>query len=155
MDNKKLKKLGRVMEIILKVSFVLAIIVLLGLYFITKLFKIHFDLFIIMIYPCGILFICMIYEFICLFKSLYKGKPFCLENVKVLKNNMILSTLISIFVFIALLIACLMYNYYTLQLKFALGFIILLFFIASIACYVLSELFNQAYKYKEENDLTI
>ena len=155
MDNKKLVKLGKSMEIVLKISFVLGIIILLGLYFIAKLFKIHFDLFIIMIYPCGLLFIYMIYEFISLFKTLYNGSPFCLENVKILRNNMIVSILISVFVIFALLISCLMYDYYSLQLKFALGFIILLFILASIAFYILSELFNQATKYKEENDLTI
>ncbi|MBR4178141.1 MAG: DUF2975 domain-containing protein [Bacilli bacterium] len=155
MDNKKLSNLGRTMEVLLKVGFVLSIVIIAGLYFITKLFKIHFDLFIIMIYPCGLLFTYMIYEFICLFKSLYKGNPFCLENVKILKNNMFISIIIGILVLISLLISCFMYNYYSLQLKFALGFISLLFFVASIAFYILSELFNQAHKYKEENDLTI
>ena len=155
MDNKKLISFSKTIEILLKVGFVLSILILMGLYFITRLLRIHFDLFIIMIYPCGLLFTYMIYEFICLFKSLNNGNPFCKENVKILKNNMIISILIGVLVIVSLLIACFMFKYYSLQLKFALGFISLLFFIAAIAFYVLSELFNQATKYKEENDLTI
>ena len=36
-----------------------------------------------------------------------------------------------------------------------LAFLSVLFFGVAIALYILSELFKQAYKYKEENDLTI
>ena len=36
MDNKKLSNLGRTMEVLLKVGFVLSIVIIAGLYFITK-----------------------------------------------------------------------------------------------------------------------
>ncbi len=149
-----LKSLGSALKIILQVFSVLGIIFLLGLYSITKLLNLHYDLFIIMIYPCGICFLYLVYQFINLFDSLKNNNPFCHENVKRLNNSMVCSLLICILVLIALLVS-LFYEYYSLQLKVAIGFISALFFAISIALLILSELFKQATIYKEENDLTI
>ena len=155
MDKKKLTKLGKVLELILKLLIIISLVILLDLYYITKSLNIHFDLFIAMIYPCGILFILMMIQFIKLFKSLYKSNPFCKDNIKRLKNNIFISLGISFCVLIALFISSYAYDYYSLQLKYALLFISFLFFIFALAFYILSELFKQANIYKEENDLTI
>ena len=155
MKNKKLVGLGNKVVIFLQGISIVGVFILLFLYPITKTLKIHFDLFIIMVYPCGILFLLIINEFIKLFNTLKDGNPFCIENVKRFKNNMKYSIIISILILIALLISIFVYNYYGLQLKMALVFISFLFFCCSVCFYVLSELFRQATEYKEENDLTI
>lgn len=149
-----LKNLGLVLKITLQVFSIIGILFLLGLYSITKLLNLHFDLFIVMIYPCGICFLYLVYQFINLFDSLKNNNPFCYENVKRLSNSMICSLLICILVLIALIIS-IFYEYYSLQLKVAVGFISILFFAFGIALLILSELFKQATMYKEENDLTI
>ena len=149
-----LKNLGLTLKIILQIFSVLGIIFLLGLYSITKLLNLHFDLFVIMIYPCGICFLYLVYQFINLFDSLKNNNPFCHENVKRLINSMLCSFIICILVLIALIIS-MFYEYYSLQLKVAIGLISALFFAISIALLILSELFKQATIYKEENDLTI
>ena len=155
MKKNKLYDIGNIIRIFLQMFFVFGILILVFLYQITKYFGIHFDWFIFMIYPCGILFLFIVYEFINLFKTLEDRNPFCIENVKRFRNNMVYSFSISVLVLIALLITVFVYNYYSAQLKVALLFISVLFFAASIAFYILSGLFKQAAIYKEENDLTI
>ena len=92
-----LKNLGLTLKIILQIFSILGIIFLLGLYSITKLLNLHFDLFVIMIYPCGISFLYLVYQFINLFGSLKNNNPFCHENVKRLSNSMVCSLIICIF----------------------------------------------------------
>lgn len=149
------KGIGNILKILLEVGIIVGIVFLFMLYWIVKWFDLHFDWFVMMIYPCGIVFILLVYQFVGLFNTLKINTPFCKENVKRMKNGMILSFLISIFVILALLITILFYNYYSLQLQVALFFMSILFFAIGIALYILSELFREAIEYKEENDLTI
>lgn len=152
---KKLKRVGKIIKIVLEIFSIIGILILLFLYSITKVIGIHYDLFIIFIYPCGVCFLYLVYEFIKLFDSLENNKPFCKDNIKRFKISMHLSFIISLLILIALVICNYVYNYYSLQLKVALIFMSFLFFCFSVCFYVLSELFRQANKYKEENDLTI
>lgn len=149
------KGIGNILKILLQISMVIGIIILLTLYWLTKWLNIHFDWFIIMIYPCGIGFLSLVYQFTGLFNTLKLNTPFCKENVKRLRNGMVSSFTISIFISIALLLTIFAYNYYSLQLQVALFFMIVLFFGVGVALYILSELFKEATSYKEENDLTI
>ena len=153
--NEKIYGLSNIIKIVLEIIIGIGCLVLLFLYPLTKYLGIHYDLFIIMVYPCGITFLFLVYQFVKLFDTLKNKIPFCSENVKRFKNSMYSSIIISILIIGALLISIFVYNYYSLQLKFALGFISFLFFCFTICFYVLSELFKQASKYKEENDLTI
>ncbi len=155
MKNSRLQNVGNIVSIFLYVFAVIGILVMLFLYPLTKIFGIHYDLFIIMIYPCGISFIYLIYQFIKLFETLKINDPFCYENVTRFKKSMYCANIITIFVIIALFISIFKYNYYSLQLKVAIAFIAFLFFCFSVCFYILSCLFNKAHKYKEENDLTI
>jgi len=152
--NKKLITVSKYVKYLLRGFALVSILVLLSLYFVVKAINIHFDLFICMIYPCGICFLYLVYQFIKLFDTLSNNKPFCYENVVRLKNSMVTCFVISILVLISLLIS-IFYTYYSLQLRVSIIFISVLFFGVSISLYVLSELFNQAVDYKEENDLTI
>ena len=147
--------IGNILKIFLQVCMVIGVIILIILYWLTKSLNITFDWFIFMIYPCGIAFLVLMYQFIGLFNTLKINTPFCEDNVKRMKIGMTSSFLISLFVLIGLLITIFAYNYYALQFQVALGFIMILFFGVGIALYILSELFREATNYKEENDLTI
>ncbi len=147
--------IGSILKFILQVSMVVGIFFLVGLYWIVKKVNLDFNWFIACIYPCGISFLVLVYQFIVLFNSLKESNPFHKENPKRMKIGMISSLVTCIFIIIALIITIFVYDIYTLELKVALTFIAILFFGVSIALYILSELFDEAIKYKEENELTI
>lgn len=151
----KLNKLGSYVLIILRIGFVLGIITLLIIPLLTKMFSQPFDLFVLMIYPCGICFLLLVKEFVKMFKTIEDNNPFCNNNVFSLNKSKNISFIISILILIALIFSQFLYDYYSLQLKVCLGFVCLLFFAIGIALYILKELFAKAVFYKEENDLTI
>lgn len=147
--------IGNLLKLFLEICMVILAFILLFLFKIVDLLGLHFDLFIISIYPCGIAFLILIYQFIKLFETIQHNQPFLNLNILRLKRGMISSFIISVLVFVALLLAIFKYNYYSLQLKYCVFFISVLFFGVGIALYILSELFKLAIKYKEENELTI
>lgn len=147
--------IGNLLKIFLEVCMGIIILTILFLPKIVELLGLHFDLFIISIYPCGIGFLTLIYQFVKLFETLKENNPFYKLNVIRLKRSMIISFIISFFVFIALLLSIFKYNYYSLQLQYCIFFISILFCGVGIALYILSELFKLAINYKEENELTI
>ena len=147
--------LGNILKKILQVFVLLGIIFLIALYWIIRSLNLKFDMVIILLYPLGILFLYLTYQFIKLFDSLKLKNPFCNANVKILRNGMITSFIISFLLLIILLLAIFIYNYYSLGIKISLGFLVILFFGVAVALYLLSKLFSQATAYKEENDLTI
>lgn len=149
------KGMACILKIMLQIAMILGGILLVLLPWFVNIFNLHFDLFIILIYPCGISFLYIVYQFIGLFNSLKVNNPFCIDNVKRMKNGMRASYLISLLIFIALFMSIFVYDYYTLQLQVALLFLSILFFGVGIALYILSELFKEAIMYKEENELTI
>lgn len=155
MQIKGVTGIGSILKVLLEVCFFLGIVFLLALYFIVKLVGIHFNLFIGCVYPCGIAFLYLVWQFIGLFASLKEESPFVEENPLRMKKGMIASLIIAFFTGVALLLTILVYNYYTLQLQVALGFIMVLFIGVGIALYILKELFSEAILYKNENDLTI
>lgn len=146
---------GSILKVILQLSMVLGIVFLISLYWIVKSVKLNFNWFTACIYPCGISFLILVYQFIGLFNSLKESNPFCKENPKRMNIGMIASFITCIFIIIALLLTIFVYDIYTLELKVALTFIAILFFGVSIALYILKELFIEAINYKEENELTI
>lgn len=147
--------IGSILKFILQISMVIGILFLISMYWIVRKVNLEFNWFIACIYPCGISFLVLIYQFIGLFNSLKESNPFCKENPKRMNIGMISSIVTCIFILIALLLSILVYNQYTLELKVALSFIFILFFGVSIALYILKELFIEAINYKEENELTI
>lgn len=147
--------IGSILKFILQISMVVGIVFLICLYWIVKKVNLDFNWFIACIYPCGIGFLVLVYQFIGLFNSLKENNPFCRENPKRMNIGMISSFIISIFIIVALLLTIFVYDIYTLELKVALTFMAILFFGVSIALYILKELFTEAINYKEENELTI
>ncbi len=147
---------GSVLKFFLQICMVIGVLLLIFLYPILKSYNLHFDLFVVMIYPCGILFLGLIYRFVGLFNSLKENNPFCNDNVIKLNSGMIISFMIAALIMIALCFSIFLYNdYYTFRFNVCVGFICLLFFGVGIALYVLKELFKEAIIYKEENELTI
>ena len=79
------------------------------------------------------------------FKTLVAGNPFVIENTIYLKNMSIAAFIIS-----AIYIVKLFYWF-----TFATVIIVLVFLVAGLFCLTLKDLFAQAVKFKEDNDLTI
>ena len=155
MQKNKTKTIARVISLLLKICIGIGIILLLALWKILEALNIKFDLLVFLIYPSGILFLILVYQFIRLFNQLKIENPFTMTMVKYLKQTMWISFIIGIIIFLALLLSIFIYPAYTLTLKISLTFFTILFIGVGIALYLLSELFRQATEYKEENDLTI
>ena len=155
MKKDKTKIIATTISILLKISIVIGVILLLCLWKILEVLNIKFDLLVFLIYPCGILFLMLVYQFIKLFKLLKIENPFSMIMVKYLKETMWISFIIGIIILIALLLSIFVYPTYTIAVKISLTFFTILFIGVGIALYLLSELFKQATEYKEENDLTI
>lgn len=156
MKVKGKNSIGSLLKVFLQICMVIGALLLVFLYSILKAYNLHFDLFSVMIYPCGILFLALIYQFVGLFNSLKESNPFCNDNVIKLNKGMVISFIISALIVIALCFSILLYNdYYTFRFNVCVGFICILFFGVGIALYVLKELFKEAIAYKEENELTI
>jgi hypothetical protein len=102
-------------------------------------------LYLIILYSSGLPALVIVYKFIKLFDTLKNNNPFVMENVKILKNLSIYTTIISIEYIIAVFVFRTVFT----------AVIPIIFVVATLALFILSELFKQAVIYKEENDLTI
>ena len=98
-----------------------------------------------LLYVSGIPALIIIYQFIKLFESVKDANPFVTKNSNYLKTSSFCSLIIAIEYFISIFI---FKSVFTI-------IIMMIFIIAWIGLYILSELFKQAINYKEENDLTI
>ncbi len=147
--------IGNILKVFLEICMVVLITNLLLLFQIVNFLKLKFDLFIVMIYPCGICFLALIYQFIKLFDSLKNNKPFSNDTIKRFNNSQIICFIISLLVFIALFLLIFVYDYYSNELRYCIAFIGILFFGVGVALYIMKSLFKEAISYKELNDLTI
>ena len=154
MELNKTKKIGAILEKILKFGLLVGIIFLICFYYLLELLEIKMNLFLMMVYPCGICFLGLVNQFIKLFRLLKINKPFSNETINYLRKGMYISFIISFLVGVSLSIL-IINNLYILAVKFCIGFICILFFGVGIALYILKELFKEALMYKEENELTI
>lgn len=93
----------------------------------------------------GVCAVFIIYQLKRTFKTLITGNPFVIENTIYLKKMSIAAFIISV-IYIAKL-----FYWFT----FATVIIVLVFLIAGLFCLTLRDLFAQAVKFKEDNDLTI
>lgn len=140
-------------KVVLQIVFVFGIAVVIFLpWVVDYYFKIirgnsydYYYNFLIMLYISGIPMLIIVFEFIKLFDSLKKEEPFVIENAKHLKVASICSSIISIEYVVGVFV---FRSIFTLIIT---G----IFLIAWLGLYILSELFKQAVKFKEENELTI
>ena len=149
-----MNKLGKLLKTLLIIGTIVSIpFIVISPMFLNHTSKTLYSMFVI--YPNGLLMVLIAVQFIRLFKSLEVGNPFNFNNVKILKTTSVISLIMSILWLIDLLFMIFIigntYVNYIIVLIFLAG----LFFGVSIALYILSELFNQATNYKQENDLTI
>lgn len=80
------KGLGDILKILLQICFYMGTIILIILPFVLQLFGLHLNASAIIIYPNGIVLLIIVHKFIELFDSLKNNKPFCKNNVKILKS---------------------------------------------------------------------
>ena len=147
--------IGSILKIFLQVCCYVGIIILIVLPVLLKYLGFNIIASMFVIYPNGVVLLLITRNFIKLFDSLTKNKPFCKENVKILKKTGKISFIGGIFWLIDIVYQILFVVNNDIVFIATLGFLSILFFGVAIALYILSELFEQAYNYKEENDLTI
>ena len=147
--------IGNFLKIFLQICFYFGIILLVILPFILKILGFNMEASMFVIYPNGIILLLITRNFIKLFDSLKNNTPFCIENVRILKKTSVISFVGALFWLIDLGYQLLFVNAKDIVFIVTLGFLSILFLGVAIALYILSELFKQAYNYKEENELTI
>ena len=152
--NHNYRGIGKVLDVILRLCFVFGIILLILIVPILKYLGFEITLFYLFIYPIGIGFLVLMYQFMGLFQSLSNNDPFCKNNVTKIGIAMSSSFGIAIFIFLSFLVAIYIYQY-RLSFVICLLFMDILFLGVGIALYILRELFKEAISYKEENELTI
>ena len=147
--------IGNFIKIFLQICFYIGIVLLAILPILLRKIGFNMPLCMFILYPNGIILLLITRNFIKLFDSLKNNKPFCKENVKILLQTSIISFIGSIFWLIDLLYELYLVNSKDIVFNAILIFLSILFLGVAIALYILSELFNQAYECKTENDLTI
>ena len=147
--------LGDVLKKFLKICFYIGNIILLFIPFILQFLNISIRDSVIIVYPNGIVLLIIMYNFIKLFDSLKNNNPFNIENVYTLKYLSTVSIIGASFWFLDFLYELFIVHTDNTITFIALLFLFILFFGVSIALYILSQLFKQAFEYKKENDLTI
>ena len=145
------KSLSTLIEICLKIIFVVGILIYITL---PLLLNWYIDIFnpilnytaaLIILYASGIPALIIVYKFIKIFKTLRLDNPFTVENVRHLNVISICSLIIAI--------------EYAIGIFFIVSIfeviLIAVFIIIWLGAYILAELLRKAVEYKEENDLTI
>lgn len=149
------KGIGNILKNVLQIGFWAGIIILIALPIALHFLGLNFGASAFVIYPNGIVLLVIMHKFIELFDSLKKSKPFCKENVKILKTAGIVSGVGSAIWLIDLLYEIILAKNLDIVVIVMLAFLTILFLGVSIALYILSELFKEANMYKTENELTI
>ena len=147
--------LGDKLKTMLQIFLILGIIVLVALPFVLNSFGLNLGASAFIIYPNGIILLLIAHKFIQLFDSLKSNNPFCENNVMLLRKTGKLAFTGAIFWLIDLLYELILARSFDIVFILVMLFLIILYVGVSIALYILSELFNQATEYKNENELTI
>ena len=148
------EKAGKILKKVIKISFIVAIPIIIILPFIIK-GENNIIFYMSIIYPNSILMLGIMYQFIRLFSSLEKNNPFTIDNVKILSNTSKISYSMSLLWIIDLFILLFGIKNNDLNYIIVIIFLSILFFGVGVALWLLSALFQKATGYKEENELTI
>ena len=148
------EKAGKILKKVIKISFIVAIPIIIILPFIIK-GENNIIFYMSIIYPNSILMLGIMYQFIRLFSSLEKNNPFTIDNVKILSNTSKISYSMSLLWIIDLFILLFGIKNNDLNYIIVIIFLSILFFGVGVALWLLSALFQKATIYKEENELTI
>lgn len=147
--------LGDILSKFLKICFWGGIIVLAILPFALHALGLNLNATALVIYPNGIVLLVIAYQFIKLFDSLKNENPFCDSNVKILKKTGIASVVEAGLWLFDLVYEIVLVKEFDIVFIAVLVFLIVLFLAVAIALYILAELFKEATRYKQENELTI
>lgn len=148
------KGMGSVLKILLQIAFIFGVIILVAFPIIIYNENPSINPNIVIFYPNAICLLIIMYQFVGLFDSLKTSNPFCENTVNRLLFSSKVCGIASIFWFIDFLYeAVLVKNKVSILL--VLLFLFILFIGVTIALYILAELFKQALKFKNENELTI
>lgn len=154
MFPKEIDKMGKILKSIVVVGIVMAIpCIILVPFILSNNYSILYSM--IIVYPNGCLMIAIAYQFLKMFDSLEKNKPFTIENVCILRKTGYLSFSMSILWILDLLLMVFGIRNTYVNYILVLLFLFVLFLGVGIALWTLSLLLHQATEYKEENDLTI
>lgn len=149
------KGLGNYLKIFLEVCFYISVILLIALPFILGAFGLNIGASAFVIYPNGIVLLCIADKFIKLFGSLKENNPFCENNVKLQKSASKIALVGSVIWLLDFLYELFLAKSDDIIILATLAFLCVLFLGVAIGLYILSELFKQAKEFKEENELTI
>lgn len=147
--------IGDLLKNLLQVGLFGGIIILIILPFALQLVGLNLNATAFVIYPNGIVLLVITYKFIKLFDSLKNNRPFCNENVKILKCTGIVALIGSLLWILDLIYEIALVKTDDIIIIMVLLFLSVLFLGVAIALYILAELLKQATEYKEENELTI
>lgn len=149
------KGLGDILGRMFKICFWVGVIVLILLPFALNLLGLHLNAAALIIYPNGAVLLVIAHKFIELFDSLKNEKPFCDNNVKILKSAGIAAGIGAGLWLFDLIYQIALARAFDIVSTIILIFLSILFLGVAIALYILSELFKEATEYKKENELTI
>ena len=148
----KINFINKLTKTVVDIFFYLGIITVISVPFITPKLIRNLNLNEKLIFPTiitlllsGMCAVYLIYQLKRIFKTLVTGNPFVIENTIYLKNMAIVAFIISIIYIFKL----------TYWFTPATVIIVLVFMVAGLFCLTLKDLFAQAVKFKEDNDLTI
>lgn len=144
--------INKLTKIVVEIFLYLGIVTVISVPFITPKIIRYLNLSETLIMPTiitlifsGICAVFIIFELKKIFKTLVDGNPFVIENAIYLKNMSIAAFIISVIYILKLV------YWFT----FATVIIVIVFLVAGLFCLTLKDLFTQAVKFKEDNDLTI
>jgi len=149
------KGLGDILGRMFKICFWVGVIVLILLPFALNLLGLQLNAAALIIYPNGAVLLVIAHKFIELFDSLKNEKPFCDNNVKILKSAGIAAGIGAGLWLFDLIYQIALARAFDIVSTIILIFLSILFLGVAIALYILSELFKEATEYKKENELTI
>jgi len=149
------KGLGDILGRMFKICFWVGVIVLILLPFALNLLGLQLNAAALIIYPNGAVLLVIAHKFFELFDSLKNEKPFCDNNVKILKSAGIAAGIGAGLWLFDLIYQIALARAFDIVSTIILIFLSILFLGVAIALYILSELFKEATEYKKENELTI
>lgn len=148
------KGLGNALKILLQIVLIFGIIILVAFPIIIYNENPSINPNVVLFYPNAVCLLIIMYQFVGLFDSLKNSNPFCENTVKRLMFSSKVCGVASAFWLIDFLYEALLVKSNS-PFLLVLLFLLILFVGVTIALYILAELFNQALKYKNENELTI
>lgn len=145
-------KINKLTKIMVDVMFYIGILCVISVPFLVRLINKFYGydenlllIFVVMLFISGVCAVYILFNLKQMFKTLVGGNPFVNQNTVCMKRMAISCVIISI---IYVIKCFLMFSWATVV-------IVIVFTIGALFCLTLKNIFNEAIKYKQENELTI